>query len=251
MKTSELTSYLNDLLNKANYKDYCPIGLQVQGNDEINRVITGVTACQALLDKAVEAKADAVLVHHGYFWKGEDPAVIGMKAKRLKTLLINNINLLAYHLPLDGHDKFGNNAQLAKLMNWEMTGDMELIYGKGVGRTGELKTPLNADALAKQFEEKLDRKPLYIKGNDREIKTVAWCTGGAQDCLKRAAELGVDAYVTGEASEYNAHQARELGIHFFAAGHHATERYGIKALGEHLADKLDLDVEFVDVDNPI
>jgi dinuclear metal center YbgI/SA1388 family protein len=251
MQVKELVDHLNNLLNVSDYEDYCPIGLQVEGSDEVSKIITGVTACQALLDRAVKEKADAVLVHHGYFWKGESPAVVGMKAKRLKTLLTNNINLIAYHLPLDGNDEFGNNTELAKLMDWKITGDMELSYGKGVGRIGELNTPLSAEALAKQFEEKLHRQPLYIAANDQNIKTIAWCTGGAQDCLKRAAELGVDAYVTGEASEYNTHQARELGIHFFAAGHHATERYGVKALGEHLAEKFGLAVEFVDIPNPI
>lgn len=251
MKRKALLEYVNRLLDIDEYEDYAPNGLQVEGAADVTTIVTGVTACQALLDKAVEKKADAVLVHHGYFWKGESPAVIGMKAKRLKTLLAHDINLIAYHLPLDGHDKFGNNAQLAKLMNWSMTGDMALSYGKGVGRVGELKTPLSVEALADMFEEKLQRKPLYIAAHDQEIKTLAWCTGGAQDCLKRAAELGVDAYVTGEASEYNAHQARELGIHFFAAGHHATERYGVKVLGEHLAEKFDVNVEFVDIPNPI
>lgn len=248
MQRSELLSYLDKLLNAERFNDYGPNGLQVEGCDEIKTLITGVTACQALLDEAVKRQADCVLVHHGYFWKGEDARIIGMKQRRLKTLLNHNINLIAYHLPLDAHPSLGNNKQLAERLGIEATGPVD---ESGLIWQGRLPKPLSADEFSRQVTSALNRSPLLIPGGDHPIETIAWCTGGAPDYITQAADLNFDAYLTGEVAERTTHSARELGIHFYAAGHHATERYGIEALGQHLQQEFQLNVEFIDIDNPV
>ncbi len=205
-----------------------------------------MTACQALVDEAVARNADAILVHHGYFWKSEPAVITGMKRKRLRALLANDINLYGWHLPLDAHPTLGNNAQLAKLLDIEVKGEVQpLVFW------GELATPLSGEALAQRIEEKLGRTPLHCGDNaPAQIRRVAWCSGGGQGFIDSAAAFGVDAYITGEVSEQTIHSAREQGLHFFAAGHHATERGGIKALGEWLASEHGLDVTFIDIPNP-
>lgn len=247
---NELVAYLADFLDVAAFEDYAPNGLQVEGRPKIQRIMGGVTACQALVDVAVEKQVDALLVHHGYFWKGEDPCVVGMKQRRLKALLESGINLLAYHLPLDAHAELGNNAQLAALLGLSVTGGFGGGRGPNIGQFGHLARRLGGADFAALIAGKLGREPLHIPGPQAEIHTVAWCTGAAQDYIEEAAGLGVDAYVTGEISEQTVHVAREVGIHFFSAGHHATERYGVQALGAHLAQRFGLEFEFVDIDNP-
>lgn len=251
MQRDELLAYLAETLNISTFADYAPNGLQVAGRAEIKKIVTGVTACQALVDAAVARGADALLVHHGYFWKGEDPCVVGMKQQRLKALLAADINLLAYHLPLDAHPQLGNNAQLAALLGMRAEGSFGRGSGPDIGQYGRLIQPQSAETFAELLAQKLSREPLHIVGNAREISTIAWCTGGAQSYLEQAAALGVDAFVSGEISEQTVHVAHELGIHFFSAGHHATERGGVQALGAHLAERFELDVEFVDIPNPV
>ena len=246
-----LLRYCNELLDSGSFQDYCPNGLQVEGNPEVRRIVSGVTASQALVDAAVAAEADLLLVHHGYFWRGEAAAVVGIKQRRLKALLQHDINLMAYHLPLDVHAELGNNVQLAKLMGWQISGGLEPHNPRSVGLTGELSESCNGDALAQQLAERLQREPLFIAGHDRPVKRIAWCTGAAQGYIDKAIALGVDAFITGEVSEPTVHAARENGIHFYAAGHHATERYGAKALGEHLAATFGIEHQFIDVDNPV
>jgi dinuclear metal center YbgI/SA1388 family protein len=249
----ELLDSLDQLLTPHLIKDYCPNGLQVEGCNEIKKIITGVTASQALINRAIEEKADAILVHHGYFWKGENECITGIKKQRLQSLLTHDINLFAYHLPLDMHSTLGNNAQLADILELEITGCINPNNKKVPGNIGTLKVPMNISDFSMHIANKLQRTPFVENGgNDsKEIKTVAWCTGGAQGYLQLALDQGVDAYITGEASEPAVHLAREAGIHFIAAGHHATERYGAKALGEYLAKEFDLDVMFIDIDNPV
>jgi len=246
MRNSELEQIVNQQLNTAAFSDYAPNGLQVEGRDEVKKIITGVTACQALLDEAVRQQADAVLVHHGYFWKNEAPVIKGMKRNRLKALLANDINLYGWHLPLDAHPQLGNNAQLAKLLEIEVRGEiMPLVPW------GELKEALTGEQLAQRITDVLGRTPLHCGDNaPQHIRRIAWCSGGGQGFIDDAAEFGVDAFITGEVSEKTIHSARENGLHFFAAGHHATERAGIKALGEWLAENHGLDVTFIDIDNP-
>lgn len=246
MNHYELEKIVNQQLNSGAFSDYAPNGLQVEGRTEVKTLITGVTACQALVDEAVARNADAILVHHGYFWKSEPAVITGMKRKRLRALLANDINLYGWHLPLDAHSTLGNNAQLAKLLDIEVKGEVQpLVFW------GELATPLSGEALAQRIEEKLGRTPLHCGDNaPAQIRRVAWCSGGGQGFIDSAAAFGVDAYVTGEVSEQTIHSAREQGLHFFAAGHHATERGGIKALGEWLASEHGLDVTFIDIPNP-
>lgn len=250
IKRFELSQYLDQLLSANSFKDYCPNGLQVQGKSEIKTLVTGVTANQALIDAAIAADADAILVHHGFFWKNEPMSVVGMKYHRMKSLLAKEINLFAYHLPLDAHMTFGNNIQLGQLLGVEFQQAFE-VDGVSLGFVGALKSSTSADQFSRVINSKLGREPLHIAGSDRDISRIAWCTGAAQDFLLPALDYHIDAYLTGEVSERTVHIARENNVHFFAAGHHATERYGVKALGEHLSQEFGLQHIFIDIDNPV
>ncbi|EAT11077.1 Nif3-like dinuclear metal center hexameric protein [Bermanella marisrubri] len=250
MKLQELVSYLNRELNASAFADYCPNGLQVEGKSEVKKLVTGVTACQDLIDAAIDEKADAIFVHHGYFWKGEPQAIAGMKKNRIQALLKHDISLLAYHLPLDCHAAWGNNVQLAQVLDFEVTGPLDPSNPKTPGNIGRLKHAMKASELATHIGERLNRMPQHIGEDSDLIETIAWCTGGAQGYMSYAMEQGIDAYLTGEINEPVVHNARETGCHFYAAGHHATERYGAKAVGEHLAQEFGLDVSFIDIDNP-
>ncbi len=253
VRLSELVAYTNYLLAIENFSDYCPNGLQVEGRGEVRSIIGGVTACQALLDAAVAQKADAVLVHHGYFWKGENPCIVGMKQRRLATLLQNQMSLIAYHLPLDAHPEVGNNAQLARVLKLTVTGTVGGSQRtSGLVMIGELPNPMSGAAFSAHITGCLRRQPLHIPGNARPIQRLAWCTGGAQHFIEIALNAGVDAFLTGEASEQTVHFAHENGLHFFAAGHHATERYGIPALGAHLTAQFPaLRFDFIEIENPV
>lgn len=251
IECGELVAYCNNLLESTAFQDYCPNGLQVEGRRDIRRIITGVTASQAMIEAAIEAQADMLLVHHGYFWRGEAAPVTGLKQRRIRALLEHDINLVAYHLPLDAHIRYGNNVQLAELMGWRVTGGLEVNNPRSIGLQGELEEELSGEQLARELETRLRRKPMFIAGHDRPVKRLAWCTGGAQGYIEKAVALGVDAFITGEVSEQTFHIARECGIHFYAAGHHATERYGVQALGEHLAEHFSLEHRFIDIDNPV
>ncbi len=246
----ELVSYADRLLDSAAFSDYCPNGLQVEGRAQVRRLISGVSASRALIEAGIAAGADLLLVHHGYFWKGEDPCVTGMKRARLAALLGAQMSLMAYHLPLDAHPELGNNAQLARRLGLEVAGRFGRGPGPAVGCRGRLEPGLAPAVLAQRITEVLGRAPLHVPGRTDSIRTVAWCSGAAQGYIEEAAALGVDAYLTGEVSESTVHVARETGMHFFAAGHHATERYGVQALGAHLAGRFSLEHEFVDIDNP-
>lgn len=248
---NELINYINGLLTPGLFKDYCPNGLQVEGRAEIHKIVTGVTASQQLIDQAIELQADLILVHHGFFWKGEDSCITGIKRKRIKALLENDINLLAYHLPLDAHPEVGNNAQLAALLGLTVTGGLEPDNPRSIGFVGTLPQAMSAEKFAELIEGKMKRAPLLISGGEHPIKTVAWCSGGAQGYIENAIALGVDAYFSGEISEPTVHSARENGIHYFSAGHHATERYGVQALGERLAQEFAVEHQYLEIDNPV
>ncbi|KAF7774306.1 hypothetical protein PCIT_a0731 [Pseudoalteromonas citrea] len=250
MKRSEFTHILTQLLQPNAIKDFAPNGLQVEGTETVHKIVTGVTASQGLIDAAIAHGADTILVHHGYFWKGESQTITGMKKRRIASLLANDINLFGYHLPLDIHPELGNNAQLAKLLDIDFESGLE-AGSNSVAVKGRLQAPLTAEEFALKIERVLKRAPLVCAPRGKKIETIAWCTGGGQGYIDLAAEHGIDAYLTGEASEQTIHSAREQGIDFFAAGHHATERYGIKALGEYLADEYGFDVRFIDIDNPV
>ncbi|MEE9493495.1 MAG: Nif3-like dinuclear metal center hexameric protein [Gammaproteobacteria bacterium] len=244
---TEIVSWCDQTLEKSLFSDYCPNGLQVEGCPEVSRIIAGVTACQALLDEAVAREADLVLVHHGYFWKGESSALTGMRRQRIKTLLSHDISLLAYHLPLDAHPQLGNNAMLADRLGIAV----QSHFGKqDLACAGELETALSPEEMRQRISQAVNREVLHVGHGPEQIKTLGWCTGAAQSYLESASELGLDAFISGEISENTVHIAREQGIHYFAAGHHATERFGVQALGARLADRFQLSYEFVDIDNP-
>lgn len=247
MDALALAQLLDKQLNCQQFQDYAPNGLQVAGRSQVNHIITGVTACQALLDAAVAQHADAVMVHHGYFWKNESPVISQMKKRRLATLLNHDINLYAYHLPLDAHPTLGNNAQLAQQLAITVQGELLPLVPYG-----SLTTALSAEQLSQRLSQKLQRQPFHCAPpSQKSIKRLAWCSGAGQNFLLDAANAGMDAFITGEVSEQTVHIAREMDIHFFAAGHHATERGGIQALGNYLASQHGLIVTFVDIDNPV
>ena len=252
MKNTQLEQIINEKLSPQLVKDYAPNGLLVEGKPEIQSIVTGVTASQALIEKAIEKKADALLVHHGYFWKGEPEPIRGMKGKRIRSLIKSDINLYGYHLPLDIHPELGNNVELARLLDIEVEGGLE-GHPQSVALFGRLKQAMTGADFANKINHVLNREPLHIAPDNAEkmIETVGWCTGGGQDFIELAAQHGLDAFISGEISERTTYTARELDIHYFSAGHHATERYGIKALGEWLAQEHGLDVTFIDIDNPV
>lgn len=246
-----LVNYTDTLLQAERFADYCPNGLQVQGRAQVQRIVSGVTACQPLLDAAAELGADLVLVHHGFFWRGEAQPVVGMKRRRLGALLLHDISLLAYHLPLDAHPELGNNARLGELLGIRDRQPLDAANPEGVGNIGSLPAPLQVCALLLQLEALTGRPPLHVGDPGLRVQRIAWCTGAAQSYIGAAVAAGADLFLTGEASEQTVHIAREEGLQFIAAGHHATERYGVQALGEHLAVQFGLEHQFVDIDNPV
>ena len=248
MQLSELNDYIGRLLEISRFRDYCPNGVQVEGRTEIRRIATGVTASQRLLQAATAWGADAILVHHGYFWRNEEATLTGIKKRRIAHLLQHDVSLLAYHLPLDAHAELGNNAQLALRLGMLPQGR----FGEqDIAWHGELRQTQTLGQFAAHITDTLQRTPLIIGNNERPLRRIAWCSGGAQSYFEQAVALGVDAFLTGEISEQNVHVAEETGIAFIAAGHHATERYGVQALGEHLVQQFNIEHRFFDMDNPV
>ena len=245
----QLSAFLDNLLEPERFQDYCPNGLQVEGKNEIHRLVTGVTASQALVDEAIKRRADAILVHHGYFWRGEQPSLTGMKARRIRSLLSADINLFAYHLPLDWHPRVGNNVTLGEIMGVEGCGPLNPADTNTPVFKGRLSPEITVQTLAARLLDGLGLEPLVIgEGN---VNSIAWCTGAGQGYLDAAADAGADVFVTGEVSEQSVHTARERGIAFIAAGHHATERYGVQALGAEAAKCLGITHDFIGIDNPV
>jgi dinuclear metal center YbgI/SA1388 family protein len=248
MDREGLRAYLDTLLEAARFRDYCPNGLQVEGRGEVRRVLCGVTASQALIDEAARRGADAILVHHGWFWRGEEGCVTGFRKRRMAALLAHDISLFAYHLPLDAHAELGNNAQLAGRMAWQVTGR---FAEQDMGFLGEPSAPSSAATIAAELGAKLGREALLVGDADRVVRRIGWCSGGAQGYFEQAILAGADLFVSGEISEQTVHLARESGVPYIAAGHHATERFGVQALGRHLAEACGLQCEYVEIDNPV
>lgn len=245
-----LAQFLDQELQVARFRDYCPNGLQVEGRNQIKRIVSGVTACQALLDEAVRLEADAILVHHGYFWRGEDMRVVGQKFQRLKTLIDHGISLFAYHLPLDSHPTLGNNAQLAKLFGFEVTGrfgedDLAWLGKLAAGQK------MNVGQLAAHISSQLGREALLIGDTEQVVASIAWCSGAAQNMLGAAIDVGASVYISGEISEPTVHLARESDVAYIACGHHASERYGVQTLGQLIVQEFGIAHQFVDIDNPV
>lgn len=248
MLLKELADYNAGLLQTARFKDYCPNGVQVEGRPDVRRLATAVTASQAVIDEAVAWGADALLVHHGYFWRSEPAPLTGIKRQRIATLLRHDISLLAYHLPLDAHPELGNNTQLGHLLGLIEEGR----FGEqDIGCVGVVSEEIDFAVLAARVELCLKRPPLLLGDPERRVRRVAWCSGGAQDYFESAIACGIDVYLTGEVSEPCYHLAAEHGVAFIAAGHHATERLGVQALGKHLAERFGLQHRFIDQQNPI
>jgi dinuclear metal center YbgI/SA1388 family protein len=248
MLLNELRDYNASLLQTNLFKDYCPNGVQVEGRAEVRRIATGVTASQHVVEAAIEWGADAILVHHGYFWRNEEATIVGIKKKRIAQLLRNDVSLLAYHLPLDAHAQLGNNTQLGKILGLIEQGR----FGEqNIAWLGALEQPQTLTQFTQQIAHNLRRTPQAIGDGNMRINKVAWCSGAAQGYFEAAIAQGVEAYITGEISEQNFHLANETGVAFIAAGHHATERYGIQALGAHLATQFGLEHRFFDQNNPI
>ncbi len=243
-----LERHLASMLDISRFRDYCPNGMQVEGRPNIQTLVTGVTANRALIEAAIEIDADAILVHHGYFWRNEDARVIGMKQQRLKLLLTHDINLFAYHLPLDMHPELGNNAQLAKILQLEA----DSRFGENdMGWMGTAQGIKTVGELAARIEKQLDRPPLVIGDTSQAIGKIGWCTGAAQNFLADAVVAGANTYLSGEISEPTVHLARETGVAYISCGHHATERYGVQALGNYLAAEFGIVHRFIDVANPV
>ena len=248
MERAVLDNYLADYLQVHDFRDYCPNGLQVEGRGEIKCIVTGVTASAALIEAAVAAGADALIVHHGYFWRGEDARITGMRRRRIGLLFEHELNLFAYHLPLDAHPEIGNNATLARQLGVTQT---QRFGEQDIAALGMLADGSTVASFTQTISEKLGRAPLVIGDAARPLRRIAWCTGGAQGMFEQAIALGVDAYISGEISEQTVHLARESGVAYIAAGHHATERYGVQALGAHLAQRFGLEHQFIEIENPV
>jgi dinuclear metal center YbgI/SA1388 family protein len=248
MSRNNLIAACTDLLQPQRFKDYCPNGLQVEGAANISRLALAVTANQAAIDAAITWGAQALLVHHGLMWKGEDGTVIGHRKTRLATALKADLNIIAYHLPLDAHPTLGNNAQLGQLLG---IADMQPLDGEGILVAGTLGKPCSANDFAKQVSSHLGREALLIGDGAKPLRRIAWCTGGGGSYFEAAITAGVDAFLTGEASEQHVHIARECGVPLILAGHHATERYGVQALGAALTQSLGVEVKYFEVDSPL
>ena len=244
----ELRDYINQMLEVEHFQDYCPNGLQVQGKNTIRKIVSGVTASRALIEQAIDTKADAILVHHGWFWKSDESPIVGQLYNRLKLLIDNDISLFAYHLPLDAHPKVGNNAQLGKVAGWKHNGQSAI---KSLISLGEPRTVQSLEKFATDLGKSLGREPLVIGDKTRKIKRIAWCTGAAQSYFDVAILEGVDVFISGEVSEPTFHLAQESGVGYIAAGHHATEKFGVCALGEALAKKFGITHQFIDIPNPV
>lgn len=240
-----IVDYCDARLEVRDYDDYCPNGLQVEGRNTVRRIVSGVTANLALIEAAAASDADLVLVHHGYFWRGEAPQLVGVKGRRVRALMAAGISLLAYHLPLDAHPELGNNRQLGLRLGLDGRAVDGLLWG------ATLDEPMEVAALAARVSAALEREPMVVGGHAVDMHRVAWCTGAAQGMIEQAAAAGFDAFISGEISEQTVHLARELGICYLAAGHHATERYGVQALAAELAERFDLVHEHVEISNPV
>lgn len=246
----QITRAFDDLLDPGRFKDYGPNGLQVEGRAEVSRIVSGVTASRALIEAAIEAGADAIFVHHGLFWRGQDGRVTGWMKQRLALLLAHDINLWAYHLPLDAHPELGNNAQLARMLDITPEPAPQGRFGdQQLGLIGHRSMP-SATALADDIAARLGRPVTLVAEPDRPVARIALCTGGAQGYFEAAIAAGADAFITGEISEPQAHYARECGVAYLACGHHATERYGAPAVAAHVAQALGLEHRFIDIPNP-
>ena len=250
-KLQDILQWCDHTLKSAEFKDYAPNGLQIEGKTEVRKILAAVTASQDAIEAAIRENADLLLVHHGYFWKGEAYPITGMRGKRIKRLIQHDISLVAYHLPLDSHPTLGNNAAIADLLELERIEELDPSERHPIGNIAYLKHPMPVEDFKKRVSEQLKFDVIHLPADTTMIEKVGFCTGGAQDFISKAAEQGCDVYISGEVSERTFYEAKELGIHYFAAGHHATERYGVQRLGQAIAAQFDLEYVYFELNNPI
>ena len=250
-KLQDIIQWCDQTLKSSEFKDYAPNGLQIEGKTEVRKILAAVTASQDAIDAAIRENADLLLVHHGYFWKGEAYPITGMRGKRIKSLIQHDISLLAYHLPLDSHPSLGNNAAIADLLKLERIEALDPSERHPIGNIGYLNKPMPVEEFKKFVSEKLKFDVTHLPADKNMIEKVGFCTGGAQDFIVKAAEQGCDAYISGEVSERTFYEAKELGIHYFACGHHATERYGVQRLGQAISEQFDIEYVYFELNNPI
>ena len=250
-KLSEIIQWCDRTLKAAEFKDYAPNGLQIEGKTEVNKILCAVTASQAAIDAAIEQNADLLLVHHGYFWKGEPYPITGMRGKRIKTLIQHDISLVGYHLPLDAHPTLGNNAAIAEILALENIEALDPSERNPIGNIGYLKQPMSPEAFKALLTEKLGFDTIHLPASTTQVQKIGFCTGGAQDYIEKAAEQACDAYISGEVSERTFYQAQELNVHYFACGHHATERYGVQRLAQAISEQFNIEYSYFELNNPI
>ncbi|ENU39208.1 Nif3-like dinuclear metal center hexameric protein [Acinetobacter johnsonii] len=250
-KLQDIIQWCDQTLKSPEFKDYAPNGLQIEGKTEVHKILVAVTASQDAIDAAIRENADLLLVHHGYFWKGEAYPITGMRGKRIKSLIQHDISLLAYHLPLDSHPSLGNNAAIADLLELERIETLDPSERHPIGNIGYLNQPMPVEDFKKFVSETLKFDVTHLPADKTMIEKVGFCTGGAQDFIVKAAEQGCDAYISGEVSERTFYEAKELGIHYFACGHHATERYGVQRLGQAISEQFDIEYVYFELNNPI
>ncbi|MEJ5035664.1 Nif3-like dinuclear metal center hexameric protein [Acinetobacter johnsonii] len=250
-KLQDIIQWCDQTLKSPEFKDYAPNGLQIEGKTEVRKILAAVTASQDAIDAAIRENADLLLVHHGYFWKGEAYPITGMRGKRIKSLIQHDISLLAYHLPLDSHPSLGNNAAIADLLELESIEALDPSERHPIGNIGYLNQPMPVEEFKKFVSEKLKFDAIHLPADKNMIEKVGFCTGGAQDFIVKAAEQGCDAYISGEVSERTFYEAKELGVHYFACGHHATERYGVQRLGQAISEQFDIEYVYFELNNPI
>ena len=250
-KLQDIIQWCDQTLKSPEFKDYAPNGLQIEGKTEVRKILAAVTASQDAIDAAIQENADLLLVHHGYFWKGEASPITGMRGKRIKSLIQHDISLLAYHLPLDSHPSLGNNAAIADLLELERIEALDPSERHPIGNIGYLNQPMPVEVFKKFVSEKLKFDAIHLPADKTMIEKVGFCTGGAQDFIVKAAEQDCDAYISGEVSERTFYEAKELGVHYFACGHHATERYGVQRLGQAISEQFDIEYVYFELNNPI
>jgi dinuclear metal center YbgI/SA1388 family protein len=250
-KLTDIIQWCNTTLKSNEFKDYAPNGLQIEGKEEVKKILCAVTASQEAIDAAIAQNADMLLVHHGYFWKGEPYPITGMRGKRIKSLIQNDISLVGYHLPLDSHPSLGNNAAIADILGLENIEALDPSEKHPIGNTGYLKQSMTPEGFKQFLTERLGFDTVHLKADKSTIHKVGYCTGAAQDYISKAYEQGCDAFISGEVSERTYYEAKELDVHYYACGHHATERYGVQRLAKAIADEFNIEFSYYELNNPI
>lgn len=248
---NDIIQWCEQTLAAREFKDYAPNGLQIEGKSEVNKILCAVSASQSAIEAAIEQGADLLLVHHGYFWKGEAYPITGMRGKRIRALIQNDISLVGYHLPLDSHPTLGNNAAIADLLELENIEQLDPSERHPIGNIGYLKQPMSPEYFKNHVSEKLGFDAIHLPADKTQIHKVGFCTGGAQDYIHKAALQECDAYISGEVSERTFYEAQELNVHYYSCGHHATEKYGVQRLAKAISEQFNIEYAYYELDNPI